>query len=323
MYDAVALGELLVDFTYTGTNEDGYPIMSAHPGGAPANYLAAMSSFGAATAFIGKVGADSLGSMLKRTLEMRGIDTKNVIEDECEFTTLAFVTLDNTGNRMFSFSRKPGADTRLHPSELNTNVLNDAKVFHFGSLSLTDQPARNATCTAVTIAKNAKSLISFDPNLRKPLWRNLNEAKEQMLWGLSQSDIIKISDEEAEFLFGISDETAIEHIFSSFDAKLVMLTCGEKGCFISNRRHLRRLATLGGGRIIDTTGAGDIFGGSAMFKILDQENDPSELSAAQLLDIAMFATAAAGISATRRGGISSVPCMKEVLSSMHNVPVLI
>lgn len=322
MFDAVALGELLVDFTYTGTNEEGYPIMSAHPGGAPANYLSALSSFGASTAFIGKVGKDSFGAMLKRTLEERGINTNNVIEDECEFTTLAFVTLDDTGNRAFSFSRKPGADTRLRPLELNPSVLDSAKVFHFGSLSLTDQPVRDATYAAVTMAQNSKSLISFDPNLRKPLWRSSNDAKEQMLWGLAQADVIKISDEEAEFLFDLSGEAVIEHIFSTFSAKLVLLTCGENGCLVSNRRYLRRLGALKGIHVIDTTGAGDIFGGSAMYKILEQGGDPSELSNAQLLDIAMFATAAAGISVTRRGGMSSVPDLKEVISSMHNVPVL-
>ena len=194
--DVVALGELLIDFTCAATDADGYPTMAAHPGGAPANFLAALTKFGAKTALLGKVGTDAFGKLLTGTLQKAGIDTSGLVMTDDVFTTLAFVTLDETGNREFSFSRKPGADTCISFEELSLSLIDEAKVFHFGTLSLTDEPARSATYKAVEYAKSKGKLITYDPNLRKPLWKDLEEAKKQLLWGLSKADVVKISDEE-------------------------------------------------------------------------------------------------------------------------------
>ena len=178
MIDVTALGELLIDFTCTGTDADGYPSMAAHPGGAPANFLAAVSNFGGKTALLGKVGADAFGRLLTGTLQRAGIDTRGILTSEDVFTTLAFVTLDETGNREFSFARKPGADTQLRFEELDLSLIDEAKVFHFGTLSLTDEPARSATQKAVRYAKEHGKLIIFDANLRKPVLNDPMEAKK-------------------------------------------------------------------------------------------------------------------------------------------------
>ena len=194
MYDVAALGELLIDFTCLSTDADGYPTMAAHPGGAPANYLAALTKFGAKTAMIGKVGSDAFGRLLIKTLKGAGIDTRGMLVSDDVFTTLAFVTLDDSGDREFSFARKPGADTQLRFDELDLSVIDASKVLHFGTLSMANEPARDATYKAVEYAAGHGKLISFDPNLRKPLWDDLDEAKRQMLWGLRHADIVKISD---------------------------------------------------------------------------------------------------------------------------------
>ena len=212
--DVVALGELLIDFTCQSVDGEGYPTMAAHPGGAPANFLAALSKFGAKSALLGKVGTDAFGKLLTATLQQAGIETKGLVATDDVFTTLAFVTLDEQGNREFSFSRKPGADTCIRFEELDLSLIDEAKVFHFGTLSLTDEPARSATYRAVEYAKKAGKLITYDPNLRKPLWKNLTTCKEQMLWGLQQADVVKISDEEVEFLFGMGVQEGASHILA-------------------------------------------------------------------------------------------------------------
>ena len=316
MIDVVALGELLIDFTCEKTDADGYPTMAAHPGGAPANFLAALTKYGAKTALIGKVGADTFGKLLLGTLRNAGIDTRGMIVDETSFTTLAFVTLDENGNREFAFARKPGADTRLTAEEIDYSLIDEAKVFHFGTLSLTDEPARSATQKAVAYAKEKGKLISCDPNLRLPLWRSAEEAKEQLLWAIAQADVVKISDNEVEFLFGCSPAEGAERILRDFGAKLVFVTCGADGCYFKNARACGQVPTLKGLRVIDTTGAGDIFGGSAMRKLLESGIAPEELDEAMLREIAAFACAAASLSTTKSGGISSVPSLEEVLAEM-------
>ena len=178
MKDVIAIGELLIDFACKSTDGAGYPTLAAQPGGAPGNFLAALQTYGCSTAMIGKVGDDAFGHLLVGTLQERGIETKGIIIDPKVFTTLAFVTLDATGNREFSFARKPGADTRLTANEVSYDLIDEAKVFHFGTLSLTGEPVRTATVQAVTYAKRAGKLISFDPNLRKPLWDSEASAKE-------------------------------------------------------------------------------------------------------------------------------------------------
>ena len=312
MMDVVALGELLIDFTCQSVDTDGYPTMAAHPGGAPANFLAALSQFGAKTALLGKVGTDAFGKLLTATLEKAGIETRGLIATDDVFTTLAFVTLDETGNREFSFSRKPGADTCIAFEELDLSLIDEAKVFHFGTLSLTDEPARSATCQAVDYAKKAGKLITYDPNLRKPLWKDLEEAKSALLWGLEQADVVKISDEEVEFLFGMGVQEGAAHILNQFGVKLVFVTCGADGCFFQNPLAKGHVSSLSGIQVVDTTGAGDIFGGSAVYKLLQTGKAPETLTYEELTDIVRFACTAAGLSTTRPGGISSIPTLSQV-----------
>ena len=314
--DAVALGELLIDFTCVATDADGYPTMAAHPGGAPANFLAALAKFGAKTALLGKVGRDTFGKLLSATLEKAGISTRGLVMAEDVFTTLAFVTLDESGDREFAFARKPGADTRISFEELDLSLIDSAKVFHFGTLSLTDEPAADATRKAVAYAKAAGKLITYDPNLRKPLWKSPEAAKEQLLWGLGQTDVVKISDEEVEFLFGLAPEAGAEHILEHYGVKLVFVTCGAEGCFFASRTAKGFVPALKGIRVADTTGAGDIFGGSAVWKLLQLGKAPEALTEAELEETVRFACTAAGLSTTRPGGISSVPEYKDVLAAM-------
>lgn len=313
MIDVVAIGELLIDFTCKSVDGEGFPTMEAHPGGAPANFLAALSKFGAKTALLGKVGIDAFGKLLVSTLENKGISVKGIILDDKVFTTLAFVTLSDEGDREFSFARKPGADTCITFEELDLSLIDEAKVFHFGTLSLTNNPSREATYKAVAYAKAKNKMITFDPNLRKPLWDDLEEAKEQMIWGLTQADVIKISDEEVEFLFGLKGAKGAEYIFEKFDASLVFVTCGAQGCYFKNSMASGFVPSLKNINVVDTTGAGDIFGGSAIWKILEKNKNVFELDEKELYDIVRFACTAAGLSATKAGGISSVPEMSEIL----------
>ena len=290
--------------------------MAAHPGGAPANFLAALSKFGAKTAFLGKVGNDAFGKLLTATLKKAGIETRGLVMDDTVFTTLAFVTLDETGNREFSFARKPGADTQLAYEEIDLSLIDEATVFHFGTLSLTDEPVRTATCQAVAYAREKGKLITYDPNLRKPLWADMEEAKKQLLWGLGQADVVKISDEEVEFLFGLDVETGAKHILDNYGVKLVFVTCGADGCYFMNRIASGHVPSLQGIHVKDTTGAGDIFGGSAVWKLLRLGKAPETLNEEELTDVVRFACTAAGLSTTAYGGISSVPEYDDVIKNM-------
>ena len=314
--DVVALGEVLIDFTSKGVDAQGYPTLEAHPGGAPANFLAALGKFGAKTVLMGKVGNDAFGKLLLSTLEKAGIGTQGMVVDDNVFTTMAFVTLDEKGDRTFSFARKPGADTQLCFEELDLSLIEACKVFHFGTLSLTDEPARTATCKAVAYAKEMGKLVSFDPNLRKPLWKDLEDARMQMLWGLQQADVVKISDEEVEFLFGMDPVQGAAHILENYEAALVFVTCGADGCYFSNGKAKGHVPGLQGLQVVDTTGAGDIFGGSALWKMLGLGVAPQNLTEVQLRDIVSFACTSASLSTTLPGGISSVHPLEEVLRRM-------
>lgn len=309
MYDVVALGELLIDFTTIRADSDGYPTMAAHPGGAPANFLAAIAKFGGKAAMLGKVGTDTFGKLLTSTLREVGIETKGIVASDEFFTTLAFVTLDANGDREFAFARKPGADTQLRFDELELSLLDETRVFHFGTLSLTGEPSRTTTYRAVEYARARGKLITFDPNLRKPLWRELDEAKEQMLWGLAHADVVKISDEEVEFLFGLGVQEGAQYILEHFPVKLVFVTCGPDGCWFQNKNASGHVDSLRNIQVVDTTGAGDIFGGSAVWKLLQTGKAPEALDEAALREIVSFACTAAGLSTTKPGGISSVPDM--------------
>ena len=312
MKDVVALGELLIDFAPVSTDEAGYPTLKAQPGGAPGNFLAALQKYGCTTALIGKVGDDAFGHLLKGTLDAIGIDTTGLVVDPAVFTTLAFVTLDATGNRSFSFARKPGADTCLTGDEVDKTLLDDCKVFHFGTLSLTSEPARSATQAAVAYAREQGKLISFDPNLRKPLWPSDEAAKEQIEWGLRQADIVKISDEEIKFLWGISPEEGAQKLLKEYGVRLVYATLGPKGCHVANRNGSCEVPSPTGLHVIDTTGAGDIFGGSAMSQFLRLGKAPEELTVEELRAITRFACCAASLSTQTHGGINSVVPEAEV-----------
>lgn len=311
MLDVVALGEVLIDFAAKSTDAEGYPTMVAHPGGAPANFLAALTKYGMKTGFIGKVGDDVFGSLLTTTLQNAGIDIHGVIRDPSFFTTLAFVTLDSQGDRSFSFARKPGADTQLRFEEIDLSLIDAARVFHFGTLSLTADPARTATQKVLAYAKKAKKLITFDPNLRKPLWDSPEDARTQILWGLSQADVVKISDEEVDFLWGCSPEEGADRLIRDYGVRLAMVTLGPKGCLLKNKVASCAISAPPV-HPVDTTGAGDIFGGSAVSQILAIGKDPAELDATDLRQIAGFASAAASLSTEHPGGISSVPTRAEV-----------
>ena len=293
-YDVIALGELLIDFACTQTDADGYPVMAAHPGGAPANFLAALTRFGAKTAMIGKVGTDTFGALLTGTLEKAGIGTEGIVSSP-------------------AFARKPCADTCLIREEVSAELLDRTDTLHFGTLSLTNEPARSATQYAVAYAKEHGKLITFDPNLRKPLWDDLEEAKRQMLWGLHQADVVKISDEEVEFLFGdCSYADAAQKLLNEFGIKLVFITLGKDGCLYANQNATGTVPGLTGLKTIDTTGAGDIFGGSAVWKLLQTGKAPEALEKAELDEIVRFACTSAGLSTQQPGGISSVPSLEEV-----------
>ena len=315
MTDVVALGELLIDFAAKSADAAGYPTMAANPGGAPGNFLAALNAYGKKTAFLGKVGQDAFGRLLLSTLEQAGIETKGIVTDSSVFTTLAFVTFDEHGDRSFSFARKPGADTQLRWEEIDTRLIDDAKVFHFGTLSLTDEPARTATQKAVAYAKSKGKLISCDPNLRLPLWPDEDAAKEQILWSLRQADVVKISDNEVEFLWGCTPEAGAEKLLEEFGVSLAMVTLGPDGCLLKTKSAAYR-ARCPKVHPIDTTGAGDIFGGSAMARLLELAKPPRELTADDLAYIGTFAATAASLSTEHSGGIPSIPNKDAVLEAM-------
>ncbi len=315
MIDVVALGELLIDFAAKSTDKKGYPTMVANPGGAPGNFLAALNAYGRKTAFLGKVGNDAFGHLLLGTLNEAGIETKGIVVDDSVFTTLAFVTFDESGDRSFSFARKPGADTQLTWEEIDTSIIDDARVFHFGTLSLTDEPVRAATQKAVAYAKEHGKLITCDPNLRLPLWPNAEAAKEQMIWSLHQADVVKISDNEVEFLWNCTPEEGADKLLQEFGVSLAMVTLGPDGCLLKTENASFR-AVCPKVHPIDTTGAGDIFGGSAVARLLELEKPIDALTEADLAYIGRFAAAAASLSTEASGGIPSIPEKEAVLSVM-------
>ena len=316
-YDVVALGELLIDFAPHSVNEAGYPVLSANPGGAPGNFLAALTKYGCRTAMIGKVGDDAFGKALVKTLEDAGIDARRIRIDPNIFTTLAFVSLDASGNRDFSFARKPGADTCLTPEEVDEELIADAKVFHFGTLSLTDEPAAGATRHAIELAKRHGALISLDPNLRKPLWKREEDAREAIEWSLHQADIVKISDEEIDWLWGFSPEEGAEKLLREYGVSLVYATLGPKGCYAANGTNRVTVQSPSGIHVVDTTGAGDIFGGSAMSQFIRCKKTPADLTETELRRIVSFACTAASLSTQTHGGIASVPEYSDVTRKME------
>lgn len=309
-YDVIALGELLIDFTMSGQSEQGNNLFEACPGGAPCNVLSLLNKMGKKTAFIGKVGRDQFGTLLKNTITEAGIDASCLVVDENVNTTLAFVHTFPDGDREFSFYRNPGADMMLDETEVDEEFVGRGKIFHFGTLSMTHDGVRAATKKAVKAAKESGCLISFDPNLRPPLWSSLDLAREQMEYGFSVCDILKISDNEIQFVSGKEDyDEGIAYLQEKYHIPLILLTMGKDG----SRAYYKGMRVECPGfsvKTIETTGAGDTFGGSSLNYIV--EHDFESLTEEQLREMLTFANAAAAIVTTRKGAIRAMPCREEV-----------
>lgn len=312
--DVVALGELLIDFTCNGTSNQGNPFYEANPGGAPCNVLAMLSKLGKSTAFIGKVGSDQFGRLLHQVISQAGISTNGLVMDAHSHTTLAFVKTAPNGDRDFSFYRNPGADALLTPDEVPEDMIAGSKIFHFGSLSLTGEPVRSATQKAVVLARGAECILSFDPNLRPPLWGSLEQAREQINWGLGQCDVVKISDDELLFITGERDfDVGAAKLMAQFpNLQLVNVTAGAQGSisYYQGLRVFQPGLSLGG--VIETTGAGDTFCACVLNFLL--EHGLKDLSTQDLSQMLRFANAAAYLVTTRRGAIRSMPELGQVLA---------
>ena len=315
-YDVVAMGEMLIDFTMNGQSTQGNNLFEACPGGAPCNVLAMLSKLGRKTGFIGKVGNDQFGHLLKETIEEIGIDSSGLVMDDKIHTTLAFVHTFPDGDREFSFYRQPGADMMLKEEEVDFGLIQNARLFHFGTLSMTDEPARSATWKALEVARKAGCLISFDPNLREPLWSSIDLAKEMMEYGMKYCDILKISDNEIQFISGQEDyEKGIRYLQDTYHIPLILLTLGKDG----SRAYYKDMVVERGGfklDTIETTGAGDTFCGSTLSGIL--ERDFKNLTQKDLEEILTFANAAAALITTKKGAIRSMPEKEEVEELMKS-----
>ncbi len=311
MYDVVALGELLIDFMQKGSSDNENPVFEANPGGAPCNVLAMLAGLGYQTAFIGKVGEDSFGRMLGKTIQETGISAEGLVYDQNVNTTLAFVHSLAGGDRDFSFYRSPGADIMLTEHEVSKKLIEQCRIFHFGSLSLTNEPAESATKSAVAFAKNAGKLISFDPNYREPLWEKEEQAKEAVWYGIGECDILKIADNEIKWLTGLENyDEGVQIIKARSRAKLINVTLGSQGslayyldCKVCGKPFLSD-------KTIDTTGAGDTFCAGVLRFVLEHGLD--RLKESDLEEMLLFANAAASIVTTRKGALRSMPDKREI-----------
>ncbi len=310
LYDVTAIGELLIDFTMNGQSDQGNNLFEACPGGAPCNVLAILNKLGRKTSFIGKVGEDQFGRLLKGTIEELGIGTKGLIIDKEIRTTLAFVHTFPDGDREFSFYRKPGADMMLSEDEVDLDMIRRSRVFHFGTVSMTDEPSRSATKKALKAAKEAGCLITFDPNLRPPLWGSLDDAKEQIEYGFQYCDVLKISDNEIQFVSGKEDyDEGIRYLKEKYQIPLIFLTMGKDG----SRAYYKDLRVERKGfavKAIETTGAGDTFCGCAINGVLTHGLD--NLTEDVLGDILTYANAGAALITMKKGAIRSMPEPEEI-----------
>ncbi len=317
-FDVIAIGELLIDFSPAGQSELGFPMFECNPGGAPANMLTAVSRQGGTAAFIGKVGDDSFGVMLRETLNKENIDTTCLFTDSDAKTTLAFVTLDSTGNRSFSFFRNPGADIMLNESEINEEFIKQGKILHFGSISCTHEPSYSATIKAVELAVKNNLIISYDPNLRLPLWKSAEHAKSTILNMMKYADIVKISEEEFEFLTGESDyEKHSQKLIDDYGISLLFVTLGPKGAYFSLNNHCNKLATYDVA-VVDTTGSGDSFTGAVLNGICKLEKPINDITVTEITNIVDLANASGSCAATKKGGIPSIPTFDEIIHCVEN-----
>lgn len=305
-YDVTALGELLIDFTYTGTSEQGNSLLEVNPGGAPCNVLALLNKCKRTTNFIGKVGKDQFGYLLRDTLTELNIGTDGLCFDDEVKTTLAFVKTFENGDRDFAFYRNPGADMMLTEEEVKEEQIQNSRIFHFGTLSMTHESVCQATEKAVNTAKDCGALISFDPNLRVPLWKDLGRAKEKMEYGLSKCDVCKISEEEVEFLTEEKDiEKGAAILREKFPIKLFLVTAGAEGSYAFYKEQMVYRPSFRLGGTIETTGAGDTFCGSILHQLLERDID--NLTREDLENMLTFANAAAYLVTTKKGAIRSMP----------------
>lgn len=316
MYDIVSLGELLVDFTESGVSPAGMRLFEQNPGGAVANLVCAAAQCGAKTAFIGKVGADMHGRFLKEAMLGAGVDMRALIEADDVFTTLAFVALSQNGEREFSFARKPGADTCLRADELDVTLLRHTRLFHTGSLSLTEEPSRSATYEAIDIAKAAGAVISYDPNYRASLWSGRKEAIRFMRSLVSSADIVKISDEELPLVTGETDVERGAIALADAGVKIAAVTLGARGAFVragGRGRFVPGFAATS----VDTTGAGDAFFGGFLYRFLALGKPLPDVGIDDAADCARFGNATASLCVERRGGIPAMPKLKQILARLE------
>ena len=310
-YDVTALGDLLIDFTENGKSSQGNPLFEANPGGAPCNVLAMLAKLGHKTAFIGKVGNDFFGEQLRTAIKEAGIDDTGLCTDEKIHTTLAMVHTYPDGDRDFSFYRNPGADMMLNKAEIREDILKDTKIFHFGTLSMTHEGVREATKAAIHIAEEAGAVISFDPNLRPPLWESLDEAREQVLYGLGHCQILKISDNEIQWLTGEEDYTAgVNWILERYQIPLILVSMGKEGSRAYYNEMMVEVKPFLQENTIETTGAGDTFCGCVLHYVC--EHGINGLKEENLAEMLTFANAAASIITTRKGALRVMPEEKEI-----------
>lgn len=309
--DVVALGELLIDFTENGVSSQGNPLFEANPGGAPCNVLAMLSGLGHTTAFIGKVGNDFFGKQLEKAITEVGIDAKGLLKDKDVHTTLALVHTYPDGDRDFSFYRNPGADMMLTEEDVPVDIVKSARIFHFGTLSMTHERVRLATKKAIAIAQDAGAIISFDPNFREPLWNSLDDAREQVLYGLQQCDILKISDNEIQWLTGEYDFTeGVRWINMRYHIPLILVSMGKEGSRAYYQDKMVEAAPFIQKNTIETTGAGDTFCACVLHYVL--EHGLQKLTDKDLKDMLTYANAAASIVTTRKGALRVMPQPKEI-----------
>jgi fructokinase len=317
MSDVIALGELLIDFTPNGINELGNPIYVANPGGAPGNVMVALSCLGKDTAFIGSVGHDKFGEMLKETLEKKGVNTQEIVYADIP-TTLAFVHIADDGDRSFSFYRNPGADMMLSAADIKKDMIASARIFHVGSISMTDNPVRDATLTALRVAKENGVTVSFDPNLRPLLWKDLDDAREAMLEVLAFADIVKVSDEELQFITGEEDlETAANLLVMEHHLQVLFVTLGGKGSYCFSAGASERLPSYSV-YAIDTTGCGDAFFAGTLYQILEMGLLGKNLKPEEMRKVLRFGNAMGGYVATQKGAIPAMPTLQEIETFMLN-----
>lgn len=310
-YDVTALGELLIDFTENGISTQGNPVLEANPGGAPCNVLSMLNRLGHTTNFIGKIGKDMFGDQLEAALLETGIGTAGLVKSDEYRTTLAFVHTAADGDRSFSFYRNPGADMMLAEDEIDETQIKESKIFHYGTLSMTHEGCRKATRKAIEIAETADCLLSFDPNLREPLWSSMALAKEQICYGLAHCQILKISDNEIVWLTGKEDyDEGIREVQERYQIPLILLSMGRDGSRAYTKNCRVEVPAVLQKNTIETTGAGDTFGACILHYIL--ENGWKEYTEDELKDMLSFANAAASIVTTRKGALRVMPTKEEV-----------